>query len=313
MTGAAAPDTPAVPPLAVRRFRSWTRRRGPRLFARVPDEEYHRHRALSSSGARALLPPSCPARFAYDRDHGRAAKRIFDVGHAAHAKVLGFGAELAVVQTTAKDGAKADAEDYRTKSAQDHRDEIRAAGGVPLLRAELDVVDGMAAAIRAHPFAGALFDPKRGGKPEVSILWHDPEFGVDRRARLDWLPGLSADGRLIVPDYKSTASAERRAVEKSIASYRYDQQDDWYRAAIRALGLADDADFVFVFQEKTPPFLITVVELDLLARRAAREANARALEVFAECTAHDTWPGYSDDVELVSLPPWLLNRYQEIA
>lgn len=284
------------------------------VYDGVPEELYHGHRgSLSSSGARKLMPPGCPALFRWEQDHGRPPKRVFDLGHAAHKRVLGVGADLVVVQKTAKDGARSPATDYLTNSAKEHRDEIRAQGKVPLLAHELEVVDGMAKAIREHPVARVLFDPDLGGKPEQSLFWWDPDFGVLRRARLDWLPAVRADGRLIVPDYKSTASAEPRAVAKSISNYGYACQDAWYRDLLRGLDIAEQPAFVFVFQEKTPPFLITVAEIDAPSLRIGRKKNTEALDVYAECTATGIWPPYSTDVELISLPRWELIEHGEVA
>ena len=284
------------------------------IYTDLTDAQYHGQRtSLSSSGARQLLPPSCPARFRWEQDHGRPPKRHFDQGHAAHARVLGAGAEVVVVQRVTKDLSVGPAEDYRTKSAQEHRDTIRAEGKVPILQAELEQVDGMAAAIREHPVASVLFDPDLGGAPEQSLFWRDPAWDVMRRARLDWMPPVRDDGRLIIPDYKTTTSAELRSIAKSISTYGYAQQDGWYRDVVQGLGLAEAPAFVFVFQEKTPPYLITVVEIDAPSLRVGRAKNDRALEVFTECTATGEWPSYSTDVELISLPAWELIEHGEIA
>jgi hypothetical protein len=287
------------------------------VYDGLTDEQYHGDPvpggSLSSSGARQLLPPSCPAKFRWEQDHGRAPKRAWDLGHAAHRKVLGVGADLVVVQTGTKDGPTGPAPDYKTRYAQQHRDEIRAEGKVPVLADELATVEAMAAAIREHPVASVLFDPELGGKPEQSLFWTDPAFGVVRRARLDWRPPTRDDGRLIVPDYKTTTAADKRSIETSVASHGYAMQDAWYRDVLIGLGLAESPAFVFVFQEKTPPYLITIAEVDAPSLRVARTKNARALEVFAECTATGEWPPYSTDVELVSLPRWELLEHGEIA
>lgn len=271
----------------------------------IPEDVYHSDPvpggSLSSSGARRLLPPSCPAVFRYEQLNGRPNKKTFDFGHAAHAEVLGIGAPLEVV----------DAEDWRTKAAQEARKAAYAAGHVPILAAEHQQVLGMAAALREHPIASALLDPDRG-QPEQSLFRLDTTHEVWLRARLDWLPD-PADGRMIIPDYKSTVSAEPASVAKSIANYGYHQQAAWYLDMVLALGLAETAAFVFVMQEKTPPYLVTVAEPDSASLRIGRHLNQQALEVYAECSATDTWPGYTDDVELVSLPPWVTNKYLEIA
>jgi hypothetical protein len=267
-----------------------------------PEADYHRHPALSASGAKKLLPPSCPAIYRWEQDNGRPDKRVFDLGHAAHAKVLGVGAEVVTVN----------AADWRTKAAKEAAEAARAEDKVPLLTHEVAQVDSMAEALLRHPFASALFDPARGGRPEQSLFWRDDRHGVDRRARLDWLPATDG-GRLIIPDYKSAVSAEPKAFAKAAANFNYHMQDAWYRDAVTALGLAEDVVFVFAVQEKTAPYLVTVCELDAEAVLVGRRRNDLALEVFAECAATGVWPGYSDDVELISLPAWATYDVRNLA
>lgn len=259
---------------------------------------YHAHPALSASGARRLLPPSCPARFKWERDNGgRPNKREFDFGHAAHAAVLGVGLELVVV----------DAKDWRTKAAQEKRDAAYAAGKCPILAEEKARVDEMAKALREHPVASVLLDPEHG-RPEVSIFWHDKQRGLDRRARFDWLPN-PADERMVLPDYKTTANAEPRKFHRSIFDFGYDVQAVFYMDAVRAAGLADDVEFQFIAQETKPPYLITVHTLDDIALKVARERVDAACALFVECTTTNNWPGYSDDVEYAAAPDWLAAEY----
>ncbi|NUS76671.1 MAG: hypothetical protein HOV70_10790 [Streptomyces sp.] len=266
----------------------------PGLYPDLPIETYHGDRAsLSSSGARSLLAPSCPARFRYEQDHPRPRKTVFDFGTAAHRVVLGDGPELVAVE----------ADDWRTKAARAERDQVEAAGGVALLADDYDQVHAMADAIRRHPVASALFAPG-SGRPEVSVFWEDRPTGVRRRARFDWLPNPSG-GRLIIPDYKTCRSAEPSALAKAMHDYGYQQQADWYRAAARAEGLGDkDAAFVFVCQEKTAPYLVTVFEPDMTALRIGAAKNRRAIETYARCVETGHWPGYTDEIAYLSLPVW---------
>jgi hypothetical protein len=264
----------------------------------MTNEEYHSHRyALSSSGARKLLPPGCPAKFRWEQDNPQPVKKVFDIGNAAHKLVLGTGPELRIV----------DYERWDTKAAKAEVAEARAAGAIPLKRPEWEQVHAMADALRAHPVASLLFDPGQG-TPERSLFWRDEKTGVMLRARLDWLPNPRA-GRLIIPDYKTCASAEPERLMRAVDEFGYHQQDDWYRRGARALDLADDdAAFVFVCQEKQAPYVVTVIEMDATARRIGAARNRRAIERFAECTRTGHWPGYSDEIAYVSLPPWTETR-----
>lgn len=278
----------------------------PGIYPDLPIEDYLADPvpggSLSRSGARALLPPSCPARYHYDRQHPPDPKHAFDVGHAAHKLVLGSGPRLHVV----------DADSWRTKAAQAERDDARGEGAVPLLRDEYDHVAGMAQALREHPLASALFNPD-AGRPEQSLFWRDPQAGIMRRARLDWLPDHPG-GRLIIPDYKTTTNASAAAVQRAVDRFGYHQQGAWYLDGVAAVDLADDAAFLLVVQETTPPYLVTVAELDLMNLRIGDHLNRQAIDIYVECTTTGTWPAYATGIELISPPPWVENRYlQETA
>jgi len=274
----------------------------PGLYPEFDELAYHRDPALSASGAKRLLPPGCPALFKHDRDNGgRPNKREFDVGHAAHAAVLGVGLELVVV----------DADDWRTKAAKEQRDAAYAEGKCPVLAKEKAAVDAMAVEVRRHPIASKLLDPAHG-RPEVSVFWHDDGRGIDRRARFDWLPDDDGSLVMVLPDYKTTASAEPRAFARSIFSFGYDIQAVFYMDAVKAAGLAGDVDFRFIAQETTAPYLITVHELDDNALMVGRKRVDEACAVFRECTATGVWPGYSDGIELVPPPGYLADEYLEL-
>jgi hypothetical protein len=270
----------------------------------LPEDLYHAdpvpEGSLSVSGAKKLLPPSCPAIYRWEREHGRPHKPAFSFGHAAHKLVLGVGADLVEVE----------ADDWRTNAAKAIRDEALERGAVPLLSKDMRTVEAMAMALHQHPIAAALLRAD-AGVPEASLFWRDDKTGVMRRGRLDWLPNARPDGRLIIPDYKTADSAEPGAFARSAAKYGYHMQAPWYLDGVEALNLAEDAAFVFIVQEKTAPYLVSVVELDSLALRIGRERNRQAIDTYLECRTTDTWPGYADDVTLVSLPRWAEYDYEQ--
>lgn len=250
--------------------------------------------SLSASGAKRLLPPSCPALFHHWDTKGQAPKDEFDFGHAAHAEVLGVGEPIAVVE----------ADDWRTSKAKDAKKAAYAAGEIPLLRRDYETVQEMARALRAHPVASALLQPG-AGRPEQSLVWFDTEFGVWRRAMLDWLPNAGS-GLFLVADYKSTASAEPAALSRTFHQYAYHQQGAWYLDAVEAVAVGassgQSAAFVFIFQEKTPPYLVTVAQPTPEAVQWGRVLNRKALDVYRHCRGTGHWPGYTDEVISLSLP-----------
>lgn len=269
----------------------------PSIHDGMPEDVYHADPvpggSLSSSGAKLLLPPSCPARYAWVREHPKASAE-FDFGTAAHKYVLGLGPLVEEVE----------AADWRTKAAQEKRKAAREAGHVPMLTAELAEVQAMARAIWEHPVAGQLFKPDRG-VAEQSMFWQDREFGIWRRARLDWmLNPRNIGSRVVIADYKTTTDASPAAIRKTVANLSYHMQAAWYMDAAEEFYDLGPA-FLFVFQEKTAPYLVTIAELDDEAIETGRTRNAQACEIWRDCTKTGIWPGYSDyDIQLISLPPW---------
>lgn len=280
-------DAPTVHP-------AW---KGPGLYPDLSNEDYHRDvvpgGSLSSSGARKLLAPSCPAKFRYEQDHPQPTKKVFDFGTAAHHCVLGEGPELVLV----------DEKRWDTDLTKARIAEIRARGAIPLKQPDLDAVNAMADALRRHPLAADLLAPG-SGRPEQSLFIQDGPTGVMLRARPDWLPNPGG-GRTLIPDYKTCRDASNEAFRKDIEKLGYHQQAPFYIDVAVALGLVSpDAEFLFVAQEKTPPFLVNVIGISADWLRIGRAKNRVAIERYAECSATGIWPGYGNEPNYVSQPTW---------
>lgn len=246
--------------------------------------------SLSSTGARKLAN-ECPAAFKYWLDHQEPYKKEFDFGTAAHKVVLGEGPELVLVERDI----------WNTNEVKAQVAAIRAAGNIPLKRRDLDKVHVMAAALREHPEAAELLEPG-SGVAEQSLFWNDR--GVWRRARIDW---LRHDGTIV--DYKTARSANPSKLPNHIYDNGYHQQQEFYRDGALELGLTElVSSFKFIFQEKEPPYLVSVIELDSAASSIGRYLNERALNTYALCRESGEWPGYMQ-TPLVSLPSWVERQY----
>jgi hypothetical protein len=139
------------------------------VYARISDTVYHADSAsLSSSGARLLLPPSCPALFRQKRDEPPDPKPQYDFGHAAHKMVLGEGSQLAVLDPAihgiTKDGdiAKVPAATSKWKQADAT---AREQGKLPIAKADIDIAQRMAGIVHTNPVAARLLS--RRALPEA--------------------------------------------------------------------------------------------------------------------------------------------------
>lgn len=272
------------------------------IYDGLDEEIYHGEPfvggSLSSSEARRIL--EAPARYRWIKDHGEPQKQVWDFGRAAHAEVLGIGGGVEV----------RDFPDFKTAKAREWRDDVYAAGGTPMLAKDWETVLDMATALRCHPIAGPLLEPGTGAA-EQSLFWQDMATGITRRARIDWL--LTRRGRrTLIVDYKTARSAEPRAFARAAAEHGYHCQAPWYIDAVNAL-VADAADpaFLFVVQEKDPPYLVSVIELDEEALGIGDADNRRAINTYVECVRTGVWPAYTSQIELVALPRWVAFQAQE--
>lgn len=253
----------------------------PGLHPDIPERDYHADRgSMSVSGAKQLL--KAPAKFAWNQAHP-VFKDVFDFGTAAHRLVLGVGPTLVVhVPDPTKDVKSPKA----TAAWKEEQAACRERGDVLLLADEYAAVQAMADKIAANPTAIRLLSD---GRPEVSAYADDPITGIRMRCRYDWL------GEGYGADYKSTADASPDGFARSVANLGYDMQDDWYRTVASLLDQPLEA-FCFIAQEKEPPYLVEVYELDEKFRARGRQRNERARQIFAECSASGDWSrGYTGE------------------
>lgn len=274
------------------------------LVIGMPEEEYHVGPELSSTGAKLIL--DSPARFRYVMDHGRAAKKEFDVGSAAHSKVLGVGAEIVVIPADklATNGAAS------TAAAKEFIAEARAAGQIPLKQEVADLVNNMAEAVLNHPMARALLE--QVGSPEASVFTTDPATGVRMRGRFDFLPQPRPDRGRICLDLKSIGtSASPSGFSVQAARMGYDVQQGHYLDILDLITGEADASMVFVVVETAAPHLVGVHQLDRDFADMGHAKARRARELFARATETGEWPGYSDEITLAPPPMWALYEYQD--
>jgi PDDEXK-like domain of unknown function (DUF3799) len=245
--------------------------------------------SLSCSGAKLIIPPGCPAVFDHARRNPRPATKAMELGTAAHREVLGVGWEYKVGEW----------ESYTTNAAREWAKDCRASGIVPLKPSEREQIVAMADAIRAHPNASLLLQAEEV-MAEHSFFWQDEEFGIWRRSRFD---SVRLAGSVLITDYKTAVSADPWEFARQAANLRYHMQDPYYREAVtHVLGDAYP-QFVFVVQEKDPPYLVGIFDLPVVAVERGMELNREACRVFARCQAAGEWPGYQPG-EIVTTLDW---------
>jgi hypothetical protein len=194
--------------------------------------------------------------------------------------------------------------DRRTKEGKARWLEFEAeAGGRELIDAEdRATISRMAESVWRHPAAAMLLHWQ--GKAETTHMWADPSTGAECKCRPDW---LTNDGNLII-DLKTTEDASPSGFQRSVANYRYYVQASWYLDGVEAATGHRPDQFIFICVEKKPPYAVAVYAADAEMIQIGAETAARDLARLVECKASNTWPGYSDQIEPLSLPAWMRPR-----
>jgi exodeoxyribonuclease VIII len=266
----------------------------------MDNTDYHAHPAVSKSHLDqvARSPLHYWARYL---DPNRVAPEptpAMAIGSAVHTHVLELD------QWDARYVSAPDGIDRRTKMGKAEWEVFTTAatGRTVLSRADADLVMRMGHAVFAHPAAAMLL--ALPGKAETTHMWTDEATGLQCKCRPDW---LTDDGRLLV-DLKTTEDASPRGFARSIAQWRYHTQASWYLDGVEQSTGTRPEQFLFICVEKKAPYAVAVYAADAEMIAAGAQTAARDLDVLATCKAANAWPGYSDQIEPISLPAWMRPR-----
>lgn len=254
-------------------------------FHVVPSAAYHADPcvapSLSSSLAQVLLRESPrKAWFSHPRLNPKFREKHedkFDLGTCAHAMLLeNDPSKIAIVE----------ANDWRTKAAQEQKAAARAAGKTPLLSKHYDEVRLMVDAALAFIAESEIADYWFNAEPELVGVWR--EGGTWLRCRFDKIAKASG----VIMDYKTTDSTvEPEAFSRFLIRMGYHIQDAFYRRGAVKLGLSEPK-FVFLAQSCEPPYECTLHGCHSALQEIADAEVERAVRIWTECMTRGKWPSY---------------------
>ena len=260
----------------------------PQIIDGLSNADYHAHPAISKSGLDKIA--KSPAHYKASRETKHEDSDALVFGSAFHDYIL-----LPDTFQTAYTVLPPDF-NGRTKKGKAMLESIQQSGQTVLKAEWLTAIEGMAAAIAAHPKASVLL---QGGKAEQSIFWTDGESGIDCRCRPDYLNPSS-----IIVDLKSTTDASPEEFARSVAKYRYHVQDAFYSEGYYQATGQWPRGFVFIAVEKTAPYAVACYSLNDDAKAYGRELFRRDLKTLLEAEKSQEWTAYSQEIEILSLPAW---------
>jgi len=213
-----------------------------------------------------------------------------DAGSIRHKLIYGVGPEIVEV----------DADDWRTKKAQQERDEARIRGAIPVLARKLREAEAEAAVI-----IDSFPVPLNECDCELTVVWLDAELGIWCRARVDaWHSATST-----IYDLKNCENVIAATSGSVCIKYGYDIQAAAYLEGIETClpSLAGRVEFKFHFVEAgiTPVTAPLSGEFMELGRRKWK----RAKETWAQCLKSGKWPG--PQITRIEAPPWAIAQDME--
>lgn len=269
------------------------------LYPEMSNDAYHNGPGISKSGLDkiAKTPAHYYAAYLDPNRERREPTPAMVFGAAYHAFLLEpdvFAKEYVI----APEGI-----DRRTKEGKAFFAEVEAAGQTALKTDDSKKLHAMRDAMMAHPAARKLL--AKPGKREVSVFWKDPEYGMLAKCRPDF---LTDDGYII--DLKTTEDASPAGFGRSSFNYRYHVQHPWYVDGCQAADI-DVKAFIFLAQEKEPPYAVGLYVLDDVAVELGRQTYARDLATYAHCASTGQWPGYEATIKTLSLPAWATKDFTQ--
>jgi len=289
----------------------------PGIYPDVPAEVYHqRELGVVSAGVLRKLAEQTPAHYRFwvsEGDEGDTPATVF--GRAYHDRVLlpelfarryvGEPSDAPQRPTDAMRNAKKPSRSSIERVAFWNDWDAKNAGKIVMPAKDFALIETMRAALMRDPEIAELFDE---GESEVTMCWDDEATGLRCKARADrWLRRKRK-----MADLKSTEDASERGFGRSVVKYGYDITHAHYSEGARACGEPIE-QYLIVAQEKKPPYLAAVYQLDAAGESRGYEIRQRGMETMAACLANNDWPGYPRGVQPLSLPDWAIANEMEIS
>ena len=262
----------------------------------MTDREYREHEGVSRSQLWRLK--ESPEKFKYAEEHPEEPTPTLIFGQMVHKLVLEpetFNDEFVIMPEC----------DRRTKEGKAiWADFLDGAGD----RTPIKAVDyETALAMRNALMESDLVVKLLSGKHEVPLFWTDELTDEVCKVRLDAV--LPLDSQVIITDYKSTSDASTESFMRSAINYGYDFQSAMYTEAVkRLIANGKRVTFMFIAQEKEPPYAFNVLAADEKFVLRGYDTFRTLLGIYHDCKVSGNWYGYlgkENQINVLELPAWL--------
>lgn len=265
-------------------------------YMNLPFKDYAAMPGLNQSKLGAIK--SCPQKFKWALTSDREDTPAMALGRAIHTAVFQpelFNEEFFCLPEI----------DRRTTKGKEQYAELVTANHdkTVLKQDDFNKALEIATEVRSNPHVMRLLE---GAEMELSLDWEDTATGVLCKGRIDCYNKELG----VVVDLKTSIDASPWGFPKKIYSYGYNRQAAWYLDGLQANGESAE-HFVFIAVETLPPFSMGLYRLNSDTIRLSKAENEAMLRRYVECMRTDTWPGYTNGIEDISIPEYGVNTLED--
>jgi hypothetical protein len=271
------------------------------LVRDMPAETYHSIQAMSAGGLKRMA--QSPAHFyGLQLDPGRPTGG--EVSPAMKNGTLVHTALFEPATVAARYIVRPEWVDGRTKDGKQWLADMASSGMEIVTGEQMTAALRQAEAVRRLPEIAALLSD---GEPETSAFWIDDETGELCKCRPDFTSPAGDNGVILV-DGKTCQDASPAGFGRAIWNFDYHLQAAWYSDGYELATGKRVHGFVFACVESAWPHAAAAYMLDDEVLERARAKNRALLNLYAECKRTNTWPGYPDRIQPITLPAWALKE-----
>jgi hypothetical protein len=249
-----------------------------RIIQNLPDADYRSAAGLSNSMLKEFM--RSPAHYRAALQQTKEATKALNFGTAFHQHILTPELNLVVVKPDV-DGRTAEGKRINAEFAE------KSVGKTIIKQEEWEALNAMSQCVNENEIARKLLEITN---KEVSVF--NTIRGIECKGRMDMLK----DDNKIIADLKTCESADPERIKWTIKDYLYDVQNVHYSFLIEN----PNAEFYFVFVEKTPPYPVTIVSISPETLARSCERYYAALDRFKTCVETETYPSYCEGIQVIA-------------
>lgn len=277
----------------------------PGIYHDIDRAAYDKIEAFHFSGIWRLL--KSPAHYKYFFEHQEPPSDAMVLGNLVDTLLLSpetFEGRYDILPETYEDAKTGEVKifDRRVKICKEIYANIQASGRQLIKSTHLETANAMIEQIGQHE---EIMRVLTESKKQVCVVWVDSDTGVKCKGLLDMLSPEA------ITDLKTTDDASAKGFSHKINSYLYHVQAAMYCDGVTANSDGIVLPYQIIAIESEPPYCPAIYALEENSLLTGRAIYKHALQIFKDCVENNSWPGYSQFVEEISIPLFAINKVLE--